>query len=192
MSCFSRDPPWEKWRKQAVIPVFCPNESRLTIQSVSDANEIERPWRRSRPGFRTGAPRQQRADLLGTHLEHRPDERSHHAAQEAVGRDLEIEVIVATNPLCTLDDSHEDLMPRLRRRERAEVVLTDEQPGGVVQAVLVEPSRQPPGASQLEWRGSPSIENPVAVGARACREARVEVGRRLIGGDDGDLFREPG
>src|SRR5438309_10463027 len=83
MSCFSRDPPWEKWRKQAVIPVFCPKESRLTIQSVSDANEIKRPRRRSRPGLRKGAPPQPRPELPRAGLEASPQERPPHAAAEA-------------------------------------------------------------------------------------------------------------
>jgi hypothetical protein len=49
--------------------------------------------------------------------------------KKAVCGDLEVEMLAPTEPLCTLDDAHEDLVLRLRGREGTEVVLTDEQRG---------------------------------------------------------------
>ena len=45
----------------------------------------------------------------------------------AVGGDLEVEVVVAADPLGALDGAREDVVPRLRRRERAEVVLAEQE-----------------------------------------------------------------
>src|SRR3954469_13957563 len=143
-------PPWEKWRKQAVIPDFCPNESRLTIQSVLDANEVEPPRRRGRACLGPAATCKQRADFSGAELEHCPDERAHHVAQEAVGGGLEVEMIVAADPLRALDDAHEHVVAGHGRRERAEVVLPREQCSGTSQAFLVQPPRHPQGAPELE------------------------------------------
>src|SRR6266516_599629 len=143
-------PPWEKWRKQAVIPDFCPDESRLTVQPVLDGEEVEPPRRRGRACLGPGAPCEERADVVGAELDHRPDERAHHVAQEAVGRDLEVEMLVAADPLGALDDAHEHVIAGRRRRERAKVVLPGEQRRGGSQAFLVKPPRHPPGAPELE------------------------------------------
>src|SRR5437764_6450226 len=58
---------------------------------VVDALEIEAPRRRCRAGFAARTAFQQRRNLLGRQFDHRPDERPHHVAQEAVGGDLELE-----------------------------------------------------------------------------------------------------
>ena len=86
----------------------------------------------------------------------------------------------------------EDLVLRLGRRERAEVVLAEQELGRVGEPRLVERARQPPAAAPLERGRRPAPLDPVAVRARARRVARVEVGRRLCAGDDGHVVRQRG
>src|SRR3954467_14102051 len=122
----------------ASVALFGTTRSRLPVQSVRDAHEVEPPRRRGRAGLGTAAPGQERADLLGAELEHRPDERAHHVTEVAVGGDLEVEMVIAANPFRALDDAHEHVVLRLGRREGTEIVLADEQSGCGLQWGLVE------------------------------------------------------
>ena len=105
------------------IPIERSVSTRRRRGRAPTAARSSRP-RRAAPPSRSGAI------SSGPELEHRPDERAHHVAEEAVGGDLEVEVVAAADPLGALDGAHEDLVPGLRRRERAEVVLAEEQRGG--------------------------------------------------------------
>src|SRR5205823_9004328 len=120
-------------------------------------------------------------------FEHRPDEAAHHVAEVAVGGDLEVEVVVAPSPLRSLDVPNEDLVLRLRGREGAEIVLTDDRGGGCGERGLVEGPRHPPAAARLERRGRRAREEPVAVAARPRRVTRVKVVRGHGCRDDRDL-----
>src|SRR5436190_10511066 len=94
--------------------------------SVVDAFEVQPPWRRRRAGLAARRAGQQARDPLRRQLEHRPDERAHHVAEEAVRSDLELERIAASMPLRTQHVALEDLVLRLLRSERAEVVFADQ------------------------------------------------------------------
>src|SRR2546423_1917929 len=87
---------------------------------------------------------EERRDPLRWQLDHRPDERSHHVAQEAVGGDLEVEVLAAAVPRCGRDLADEDAMLRLRRRERREIVLAEQEVGGLGQPPPAQRARAPP------------------------------------------------
>src|SRR5690349_11054223 len=76
--------------------------------SVIDALEIEGVGRRRRAGFAAGTGVEQRRDRAGVHLDHRAYERADHVAQEAVGRDLELERVAAPVPLRTQHVSPEN------------------------------------------------------------------------------------
>jgi hypothetical protein len=71
-------------------------------------------------------------------------------AQEAVGGDLELEVIAASVPLGALDVSDEHLVLGVGRGERPEVVLAGDQLGSVGDAMLLERPRLPPAEPLLE------------------------------------------
>ncbi len=106
-------------------------------------------------------------------------------SQEAVGGDLELERIAAPVPLGAEDVAHEDLVLRLRRRERPEVVLADEQIGGIRQALLVDTVWVVPGTLPLERRRFAAAPDAVAIRSRASGVARVKVRRRQLGFADG-------
>src|SRR5205823_3162689 len=61
---------------------------RLNDQSIGDLDEVEAPRRRRRPRLGARAAREERPELVGPELEHRPHERAHHVAEVAVGGDL--------------------------------------------------------------------------------------------------------
>jgi hypothetical protein len=62
-------------------------------------------------------------------------------AEEAVGGDLELEDVAAPVPRGRVDVPHEDAVLRLGRRERAEVVLSQDDVGGVRKLLLVKGAR---------------------------------------------------
>ncbi len=97
----------------------------VNATSVVHSFEVQAPRRGSRAGFVARAACQKRRNAVRRQLDHRPDQCPHHVAQEAVGGDLELERIAAALPLGTKDGALEDLVLRLRRRERAEVVLAE-------------------------------------------------------------------
>src|SRR5262249_30740137 len=96
----------------------------VVTQSVLDADEVQTVRRRRLAGLAAFVAIQEAREVLRIGpLDHRPDERAHHVAQERVGGDLEVEMVAALDPGRRPDDANEDLVLRLRRRERAEVVL---------------------------------------------------------------------
>src|SRR6476620_1697409 len=117
---------------------FRPSARAPESTSVGDALQVETPRRRRRPGLLARAPGQQALDVFRRLLDHRPDERPHHVTQDAIGRNLELERLVAPVPRRRLHHAHEDLVLRLRRREGTEVVLATQEVGRVGERVLVE------------------------------------------------------
>ena len=109
----------------------------------------------------------------------------------ALGRDLEVEVVTAPDPLRPLHHAREGLVPRLRRGERPEVVLTRERNCSRAERVLVERARNPPAAPHFERRGRRAGEEPIAVAARVGAVASVEVVGRGSGRENGDLVGQP-
>jgi hypothetical protein len=112
--------------------------------------------------------------------------------QERVGRDLQLEVVAASEPRGALDDPDEDVVLRLGGRERPEVVLADERVGCSRQPVLVDRARVPPRAAGLERRRPAPPVDPVPVAARPRGEAGVEVVRRLRRHDHRDVVGQLG
>ena len=103
--------------------------SRDPARRILDALEDRAPT--AAPSHRAserGRPSSSRANRSGSRLEHRPDERPHHVAQERVGRDREVELVAAALPRRRADLATEHLVLRLRRRERREVVLAERAP----------------------------------------------------------------
>ena len=132
------------------------------------------------PASLRGRPSSSGAELAA--LEHRPDERPHHVAQERVGGDLERDdVLVELDPPHLLHHAHEHLVPRLGRRERAEVVLAEQRLRARVCGRDVERPRPPQRALRLERRPLAAPPDAVAIRARPGVEPRVEVVRRLLG-----------
>ncbi len=74
-------------------------------------------------------------------LEHRPDERSHHVPEEAVRGDGEVQALAVALPCRREHRPGEDLVLGLGRRERAEVVLSQEQRGRRYERVDIGRSR---------------------------------------------------
>src|SRR5207237_1190 len=144
---------------------------------VLDRDEVEAPRRGRRAGLGARPALEELGEPVGRQLDHRPDERPHHAPEEAVGRDLEVEVLAAAVPLGPGDDPDEALVLRLARREGAEVVLAEQEVRGLVEPPLVERARQPPAPPQLEGRRRAAAEDAVAVAAGAREAAGVEAGR---------------
>jgi hypothetical protein len=85
-------------------------------------------------------------------------------AQEAVRLDLEVEVVASLDPARGQHLAAQNLVLRLCRRERAEVLLADEKAGGALELPDVERPRHPPAATCLERRGRAAAEDPVPVG----------------------------
>ena len=81
----------------------------------------------------------------------------------------------------------ERLVPRLGRRERAEVVLAEQQIGRFGEPLLVERPRRPPRPSLLERRGRTPAPDPVPVAARLRGLTRVEVVGRLVDHDHSNV-----
>ena len=77
----------------------------------------------------------------------------------------------------------------LGRRERAEVVLAEQERRRLGEPLLVERPR-PPASAVLERRAGRAPPDPVAVAARERRVPRVEVRRRRLRGDDRDVVRQ--
>src|SRR5438874_13626413 len=94
-----------------------PVRGQTPDMSVTDTDEVQAPRRRRRPCLRAVAPVEQACQLLGRALEHRPDQRAGHMAEEAVGGQLELERVAAPVPDRTLDSAREAPMLRLSRRE---------------------------------------------------------------------------
>ena len=131
------------------------------------------------PASARGRPSSSARQFLRRVLEHRSDERPHHVAQERVCRDLEFQRVAAPVPGRGLDRAGEDLVRRLRRRERTEVVPAEHEVGALGQLLLVDLVRIPAGMVGLERRtGNPPVD-PVAIGAGTRRVARMEIRRRL-------------
>jgi hypothetical protein len=94
-----------------------------------------------------------------------------------------IDGVAAVVPAGVLDDPGEVVVLRVGRREGAEVVLADEHRGRGLEALEVERLRMPEGAVHLEGRAGAQPQDPVPVGARACRVTRVEAVGSLVGVD---------
>ena len=84
-------------------------------------------------------------------------------AQERVCGDLEIEVVALFGPGRGLDHADEDLVLRLGRRERAEVVFTRQQLGAAGKPLDVQRVRAPPASAALERAPLPAPAEPVAI-----------------------------
>ena len=112
--------------------------------------------------------------------------------QVAVGGDLELERVAAQLPRRGFDDADEDLVLRLRRSERAEVVLAEQELRRRRKPLLVDRPRHPPAAPLLERRRRAATVDSVAVAARAGGVARVEVRCSGLGRDDGNLVGQRG
>src|SRR5579872_5152911 len=160
---------------------WCVSVTSRTIQragSVLDLHEVEPVRGCGRAGLMPLAAVEERRDLLRLELEHGADERPHHVTQVAVGRDLEVEMVAATDPVGALDRAREDGVLRVARRERAEVVPARQERRGVLEPRFVELARDPPAPVLLERRACAPVEDPVAVAPRARGVPRVEVRRR--------------
>src|SRR5436309_13235452 len=96
--------------------------------------------------------------------------------QEALSRDLELERVAAAVPDGAFGGAKEDAVLRLRRREGAEIMLTDQEFRRFGKPLLVERPRIPPAAPRFERRGRAPPIDPVAVASRLRRATRVEVG----------------
>jgi len=116
---------------------------------VGDGDEVQAPRRRRGSRLRARRAVEQAGDRA-RRLDHRADEAPHHVAEVAVRRDLEVEVVAVPDPLGPFHDADEDLVSRLGGREAPEVVLPDKGRSGRGERLLVERSRQPPAAPQLE------------------------------------------
>ena len=173
-----------------MIPRSKKLQSRLNTQSILDGDEIEAPGRRRLSRLGARAAGEQRCERARAELDRRADERPHHVAEERVGRDLEVDVVAAPDPLGALHRANEGLVARSGRGERAEVVLAANRCRAVVQLLHVERVRQPPRAAAFERRRRAPVEDPVAVAARARREPRAEVVGNELRRHDRDLVRE--
>ena len=143
-------------------------------------------------GARPGRTFEQLDEVVGVALEHRPDKGAHHVAQEGVSGDLELDDVAAVVPAGVLDDADEGVVPRLGRREGAEVVLSDHHRGGCVQPRHLEAPRMPERAVDLERRPRPAPPDAVAIRARPRGEARVEVVGHLFRFEDRDVVGKDG
>jgi hypothetical protein len=155
-----------------------------------DAFEVQAPGRRRGSGIRPQPPVEQPREAVRRNLQHGPDQRSDHVAQEAAGADLELDGVLAVDPAGLEDIASEDLVIAVGGGEGAEVVLADDQRGGGVEGRSIEGTGIPPRPARLERGSCPSLEDAVPVAARPGRMARVEVGRRLLCSDDGDVVRQ--
>src|SRR5712691_8768481 len=99
-------------------------------------------------------------------LEHRPDERSDHVAQEAVGRDREFEPSAVDLPGRGADVAAEDVVLGLRRRERTEVVLARQECGSRHKRLALDRPGPPERATSLERRAQPAGQYAVTIRAR--------------------------
>ena len=131
-------------------------------------------------------------ELVGLALEHRPDERAHHVAQERVGRDLELESVAAVVPA---------RVSTMRTKTSCCVSVGVKarkscSPSSSAAAAFSAARSSGRGCQSERWTSngerSRRRQIAVAVRARARREARVEVGRRLLGRDDGDVVGQHG
>ncbi len=77
-------------------------------------------------------------------------------AEEAVGRDREVEAIAVALPRRGKDVANEDVVLRLRGREGAEVVLADEGSRSLRERNVVDRPWPPEDAPRLERRRSPA------------------------------------
>ena len=117
------------------------------VRSVANGFEVEAPGRRRTACVRTAvASAQQPLELGRPLLDHGADQGPHHVAEEAVGLDLELQCVPSPVPGRAPDAPDEDLVLGPGGREGAEVVLTEEQVGGLGEILLVERrgSRGPP------------------------------------------------
>ena len=122
----------------------------LVTDLVLDGDQVEAPRRRGRASLRAWASGEQLRDLRRLPFDHRPDERAHHVAEEAVGGDLELERIASEVPGGILDLALEDRVLGLGRRERPEIVLSQDQIGRFGEPRLVNRPGKPPAAPLLE------------------------------------------
>ena len=102
----------------------CPTE--VGHRPVVDPLEVQAPRRGRHARLGTRAPLEQLRDRL-RRLEQRPDQRAHHVTQERVGGHGEVQLVATPFPSGGADLTPEDLVLRLGRGERREVVLADEQ-----------------------------------------------------------------
>ena len=98
--------------------------------------------------------------------------------------------VAAAAPFGGLDDADEHLVLRLRRRERAEVVLAAHELGRLREPLLVERPRVPPRAPELERRRRAAAVDAIPI--RACDRGvpRVEVVGRRLRTRNGEVARE--
>src|SRR5919204_4969561 len=151
--------------------------ARLTRKYISVLHplEVEAVRRRGRAGLTARTPLKQRHDSFGRHLQHSAHQGAHHVAEKAVRCDLEFERVAATVPLGAEHVPQEDLVLRLGRRERAEVVLAQKQACRLRQAPFVDRPGAPPRAPALERRRLTLAPEAISIAARTCRVSRVEV-----------------
>ena len=103
--------------------------------------------------------------------------------------DREVQLVTVLLPGRCEDGPLEARVLRLGRRERGEVVRPRQQRRGGVQGGAVERLRPPQRPARLERGAHTAPQDPVAVGTRPRREARVEVRRRLFRRDHDDVVR---
>ena len=136
--------------------------------------EVEPPRGRSRAAVRARPALEEPCEPFRSRLEHRPDERSHHVPEEGVGRHREVQVISALLPCGCADLAAEDLVLRLRRGERREVVLAGEDGRRPLERLERDGPRPPQRAARLQGRARRPVEDDVSIRAGDGREARVE------------------
>src|SRR5438552_10210861 len=81
-------------------------------------------------------------------------------------------------------------MLRLGGRERAEIVLAQEQVGRDRQTLLVDRTLVPPGTPLLERRPLRAAPDAIAVTTRSRRVPRIEIGCGLTRREDRDVVRQ--
>ena len=152
-------------RVSSVSPAVRPSYS--TRSSRAPSGGAVAPASAPRPAL------QQRPKRLGVRLEHRPDERPHHVAQERVGGDREVELVAAALPGRLADVAHEDLVLRLGGCEGREVVLADERPRrmpGAPRGRAAAATRAPARPAAARARGGSARRSDTSVPSR--RSAR--------------------